>query len=207
MTNTELIEPYFKSIGFKFISEDENSIEPVAVFILQDYIYQVFNRDIKNIPLKFQAKKIQTDWHKANVQQFTKFFDRLDEERRDRIISLMDDFEVSLHNDIEMMRLKILDCLPVEDEDVQKAVASLQLCNILAQISQMHWEGMVKGSRFLSVKQHYNDAVRRYSCMLSAGLFGGAGGKEINHKAENELLGFIQNFENKFAKWMTEKSC
>lgn len=99
MTNTELIEPYFKSIGLKFISGDKNSIEPVAVFVLQDYIYQVFNRDIKNIPLKFQAKKLQTDWHKANVQQFTKFFDRLDEERRDRIISLMDDFEVSLHND------------------------------------------------------------------------------------------------------------
>lgn len=148
MTNTELIEPYFKSIGLKFISEDEDSIEPVAVFVLQDYIYQVFNRDIKNIPLKFQAKKIQSDWHKANVQQFTKFFNRLDEERRDRIISLMDDFETSLHNDIEMMRLKVLDCLPVEDEDVQKAVASLQLCNILAQISQMHWEGIVKGSRF-----------------------------------------------------------
>lgn len=89
---------------------------------------------------------------------------------------------------------------------VQKVVASLQLCNILAQISQMHWEGMVKGSRFLSVRLHYNDAVRRYSCMLSAGLFGGAGGKETNHKAENELLGFIQNFENKFVKWMNEKS-
>ena len=43
--------------------------------------------------------------------------------------------------------------------------------------------------------------------MLSAGLFGGAGGKEINHKAENELLGFIRNFENKFVKWINEKSC
>lgn len=148
MTNTELIEPYFKSIGLRFIAGNKDSIEPVAVFVLQDYIYQVFNRDIKNIPLKFQAKKMQTDWHKANVQQFTKFFNRLDEERRDRIISLMDDFETSLHNDIEMMRLKVLDCLPVEDEDVQKAVASLQLCNILAQISQMHWGGNGQGESF-----------------------------------------------------------
>lgn len=208
MNNVELIEPYFESIGYHFVSGEQGSIEPIAIFVLQDYIYQVFERDIKHIELRHEAKKMRSDWHKANVKQFKVFFSRLDNERSDAIIALMDDFATTLHNEIEMMRLKILDCLPVADYNVQKVLASLQLCNILSQISQMHWVGITKkmSRQILSTKLPCCDAVRKYSCMLSSGLFAGAGGKEIDHKSEDELIALIQNFENKFIRWIEDKS-
>lgn len=206
MTNIELLTPYFNNIGIRFVKGDTQSVEPVAVFILQDLIYQTFEKEIRDVPFSHQAAKLKNDWRKANDAQFKHFFHFLKGEREDKIIDLMDDFEDKTGNELMIIKCKIMDGVNGVDFESQKLLASIQLCNLLSQVSDIHWGGMQRKRYGKEVTMRYNRQVRYFTKELSRIVFENAGGKSINRKAEDELIEALASFEKKFCRWIKEKS-
>lgn len=205
MTNCELIEPYLNRIGLRFIAGDRRSAQPVGVFALHDYVYQIFDKRIRHLPVSHKAKQWIRRWSEANDFQFKAFFSSLDDERTDKVIELMDDFETHLHNPLEMLRMKFMECVDEVPSDIQQVIADLQICSSLAQVAQIQWHGLVKRMPFFSNNMRYNDIVHRYAVYLSGSIFSGNGGTRINKDAEKDLEKYILNFENAFVDWMRKK--
>lgn len=206
MKACDIIEPYFSSIGLNLKSGDARSMMPLSVFCLHDYIYTTFNKDIRGLNLKHEGKKIKNDWDRENAIHFGRFFKTLDEDRRNTIIDIMDDFDEYLGNSIDLIRFCIMDCVNDVSIECQKILASLQICNILSQVAQNIWVSMIRTAPMLSSKMRYNEVVRKYSALLSDGIYAAAGGKSINKKYEDKLISCIQAFSNKLFDWMNDRS-
>ena len=202
----EIVEPYYKSLGLQIIKGDGRSMQPLGVFCLHDYIFQLFNKDIRDIKLSHEGNKWKNEWRKANDLHFKKFFMELNDDQRDAIIDIMDDFTEYTQNSVELIRFAVMDCVNDVPVDCQKIIASMQVCNVFAQLAQMRWQEMIKPMRFFSNKLKYNDAVRRYSSLLSDGLYRGQGGKHLNEKAEDRLMTCIDAFDRKYIDWINLRS-
>lgn len=206
MKACEIVAPYFEAIGLHLTNGDARSMMPLGVFCMHDYMYQIFNRDIKGLKLKHEGKKFKNEWERENTLQFRRFFLSLDEERKNIIIDIMDDFEGYVSSSIDLIRFCIMDCVNDVPLEEQKIIASLQVCNIMAQVAQNVWVSMVKTTPMLSNKLRYNEIVRKYSALLSDGIYVAAGGKHVNEKHEKRLNGCIQSFCNKLIDWVNSRS-
>ena len=187
MKPCEVIEPYFEYMGLRLRGGDTRSVIPVSIFCIHDYIYQIFNKDIKPLKLKKEGKKFKNEWDRENHLHFKKFFQAIGPENGNIIISMMDDFEDSLKNSIDLIRYSVMDCVNDVSIEYQQVIASLQVCNILSQVAQDFWMSMVKTTPQLSNKLRYNDVVRKYSSLLSDGIYRGGGGKQLNKKRYDNL--------------------
>ena len=156
--------------------------------------------------LKREGKKYKNEWERENYLHFKKFFQAIGSERESIIISMMDDFEDSLKNSIDLIRYSVMDCVNDVSIEYQQVIASLQVCNILSQVAQDFWMSMVKTTPLLSNKLRYNDVVRKYSSLLSDGIYRGGGGKQLNKKRYDNLLNCIRAFCNKLVDWVNSRS-
>lgn len=206
MKPCEVIEPYFEYMGLRLRGGDTRSVIPVSIFCIHDYIYQIFNKDIKPLKLKKEGKKFKNEWDRENHLHFKKFFQAIGPENGDIIISMMDDFEDSLKNSIDLIRYSVMDCVNDVSIEYQQVIASLQVCNILSQVAQDFWMSMVKTTPQLSNKLRYNDVVRKYSSLLSDGIYRGGGGKQLNKKRYDNLLNCIRAFCNELVDWVNSRS-
>ena len=207
MNYHKIIEPYFDLLGMRIVKGDTRSIMPLGIFCLHDSIYQIFNKDIKGIKLEHQANKWRNEWRKTNDAQFKKFFLMLDDDQRDAIIDIMDDFENYTQENVEEIRLWVKKCLFDIPKESQEIIASLQLCNVMGHLAAIRWNELFvkrvdKRPRVLP----YNEAVIRYSALLSDEIYKKAGGRMMDEDALDELAEAEKRYDTKYINWVNERS-
>ena len=143
MTKTEMIDTYLRTIGITRIQGE--TLEPLMPFLLGDAIYQIYNKDIKPLPLKHEEKKVRGQWAKAYDRFNRSFFRAFSNEQSIEITDLMDDFEEYIANDLMVLRCQVLqilgDHIPFEQRQV---ITSALLCHVLAQAAQCVWKDVYK---------------------------------------------------------------
>lgn len=207
MKATELVEPYFKSLGLRFISGDENSYEPLMIFLLHDMVFQKVTNEIRKIPFTHEEKRIRNAWVKELTFQFKKFFINMDDERQDTIIDLMDELTEYISNDIMILKCATMDCVNWMSFEDQMNLSDIQVVSILTQISQVHWEGMIRARDRDCSKLLFDSISRNYAMRLSSYY-----AKKYKRVVDNDckqmkkLIDVVGSLDTKICNWVVKKT-
>lgn len=205
VTNLSLLQPYFESIGLPNSSGDDAALHPVAVFLLQDMMYSTFYEVIAKVPFRYRCAKIVGQWKDVNRHHFAHLFLHLDQERKDVLIDLMDDLSESISNEVSLVKFSIMDGLSEVDLERQKVLASVQLCNLLAQLSDMLWGYCFENEGHT---HPYNQRVRRFSAELTRLIWTNDGHEthDIKKGAADKLAKLVDVLYRKIINWINDKS-
>lgn len=205
MTNLSLLQPYFTALGLSEGRGDDCALHPVAVFLLHDIIYQTFNESIADAPLKHQSAKLLRAWKKTNEEHFKKIFHYLNDESRDYLIELMDDLSDHIANDLVILRSNIMDGLSAVDFKKQLLLGHIQLCNLLAQLSDFLWGFCFNRGKHT---HPYNKAVRYYTATLTALIWTNDHKEEhlVKEGAADKLSKLVESLFMKILRWINDRS-
>ena len=206
MKTIELVEPYFNSLGLRFVAGEGESYAPVMVFMLHDLIYQIVMTDVKKLELNGKAKKMRNEWVRLVHLEFKKFWDKLDDYRRDTLNDMMDEFSEYIANELLIVKCKIMDAVTFMSWEDQHHLADVQLINILSQLSELHWQSIIRERDQDRSKLKYNAAARYYSRGIS-----GYYADKYHRTAEVEgtlepLMDAVTALDTKMVKWVDSKT-
>lgn len=158
ITQQEIVDRY---LAYKHrkrtVGERIDNTLPLMPFFIMDACYQIYCRDIKDIPCKHLMKQAKKKWA-DNYHKFTMdFFMAFDQEQTDYIVDMMDEFNDYIHNNLVMLKSAVVnhftDETPFEDK---KILGSVMACNVLAQSAQhMYGEMYRVGTKFFPIKSLY----------------------------------------------------
>ena len=150
MTNQEIVDTYLKYRGKKRTAtgKQDNTL-PLMPFFIMDVVYQIFCKDINTLDCKHEMKRFRTQW-KDNYNKFNhEFFRAFNEDQKDYIIDLMDEFDKYIHTTVVMLKSAVINSFTEETPFEDKCIlASLLTCNVLCQASQ-HLYGDMYRNRYM----------------------------------------------------------
>lgn len=145
MTNTELADTFLRSIGM--VRQKGDSLAPIMPHFIMDAAYQMYNTEVRKLPLKHELKRISSEWLR-NYNDFNRmFFSAFSLDVRDEIVDKMDDFEEFIANDIAILKCAMMDTVKGESFEMQMALGSIAICGLLCSAASCTWESIyhVKG--------------------------------------------------------------
>lgn len=117
----------------------------LAPFFLMDASYQIYCKDIKDMPCQHKVKAAKTKWKESYRKFYADFFRPLNEEQIDHVVDQMDELEKYIHNEVVMLKSSVMGVFPPEATlEEKKTLASVLACNVLAQIAQHIYEDMYR---------------------------------------------------------------
>lgn len=158
-----IIKGYLERRGLRVYRGQGTTI--LAPVFIMDAQYQIWCKDIRNIPCKHLMKKYKKAWSDAYNAFNKDFLWGMDEESVDTIIDAMDDFEEFIANDIMIAEVSVMNLVKKEPVERQKVIASCMLCNILAQAAQIVWKATYKTAPGHKVNPHIA-AVQKYTMLF-----------------------------------------
>lgn len=167
MRATDIIKPYFSSLGLRLVSGEAESYEPVMVFLLHDIVYQKVCNDISKVKYQHNQKRAVNDWRKLVNEQFRRFFLHLSDEQSEIVTDLMDEFSELIANDMMILKCCVMESCSFMTLEDQVAVADLQLVSALTHIARIHWEGMIRAKDKAKSKLKYDAASSHYAELLA----------------------------------------
>ena len=137
MDNAELVTRFIRYYGGE-ISEDKvgNDITPVSPYILMDVAYQSYRKHIEPLKVWGRAKQLRGYWAKAYNQFNRQLFLPFNASEYDEITDKMDEVEEYIGEEVKALETAIVTFLEDKIDRDRDAIASILLCNILAQASQ-----------------------------------------------------------------------
>lgn len=172
-------------------------------FVIMDYAYSIFCKDIKPLDLRHGAKKLCSDWLKNYHLFNSRIFVLINEEGRDYLIDRMDEYTEYIDYPIMLVRVAIMDLVSKDTFERQQAVSSLMLCNILAQAAQITWKAVAsvmmgsdrENPELLALK---NISSRLCNCVCRLD-------EDINPNDSPKLNEAVNNYLSKTAEWLNIK--
>jgi hypothetical protein len=155
ITNREIADAYLAYKHRKRTKGEriDNTL-PLMPFFIMDACYQIYCKDIKDIPCRHLTKQAKKRWADAYHQFTTDFFAAFSPEQTDYIVDLMDRFNDYIHTNVVMLKSAVMnyftDNTPFEDK---KILGALLTCNVLAQSAQhMYGEMFRTGQKMYPIK-------------------------------------------------------
>lgn len=164
ITNREIVDTY---LAYKHRTRTKgeriDNTLPLMPFFIMDTCYQIYCKDIKDIPCKHLMKQAKKRWADAYHKFTMDFFLAFNQDQADYIVDMMDEFNEYIHNHVVMLKSTVVnyftDETPFEDK---KILGSLMACNVLAQSAQFLYGQMFrKGQRLYKCK-----ALRSYAMTM-----------------------------------------
>ena len=146
MTQREIVDTYLAYKHRKRTpGERIDNTLPLMPFFIMDVCYQIYCKDIKNIPCKHMMKKAKTRWSENHHIFTNDFFRAFNQEQTDYIIDMMDEFNDYIHNYVVMMKSAVMNHISgnASFED-KKVLGALMTCNVLAQSAQILYGEMFR---------------------------------------------------------------
>ena len=157
---SDIVLAYCKRWGLHVIKGKlhDNTLSPLLPYIIMDCAYSEFTREIKPLKLRHKENKMRNDWL-ASYRKFNgKLFSALNQEQTDFVIDLMDEYEGKIDYDVMLMKVALMNLLKGLEFTDQKIMASLLVCNIIAQVAQDAWG---KGNCNLYGKRDENHELKQ----------------------------------------------
>ena len=204
MNNNEIVETYLKYRGKvrTNVGKRDNTL-PLMPFFLMDIVYQIFCKDIKPMDCKHQMQRYRTVWAN-NYQKFNSdFFRPFNEEQKDYIVDLMDEFENYIHNTVVMMKSSVVNAF-VDDAEFEdkKNLASLLTCNVLCQAAQ-HLYGDMYRNKYMQKESNTNIAAIQQASYKIACHY--PAGKSTDLTSKEPVLKMIDVLCKKIVQFLNEK--
>ena len=190
ITNQEIVDRYLAYRGKRRTQSGKmDNTLPLMPFFIMDVVYQIYDKDIKDIECKHQMKRYRTQWV-DNYNKFNhEFFRAFNDDQRDYIIDLMDEFAAYIHNTVVMMKSAVVNSFTQETEfEDKKNLASILTCNVLCQAAQ-HLYGDMYRNRYMQkeMNQHIagvQQATYKFACWYPAG-------KGVDLTASDKVMNMI----------------
>lgn len=147
-----IIKGYLERRGLKVCRGQGTTI--LAPVFIMDAQYQIWCKDIRNIPCKHLMKKYKKAWSDAYNAFNKDFFFGMDSESVDTIVDAMDDFEEYIANDMMIAEIAVMNLVKKEPVERQRVIASCMLCNVLAQAAQIIWQATYKFVPGIKINAH-----------------------------------------------------
>lgn len=183
MTNKEIVDTYLKYRGKRRTAtgKQDNTL-PLMPFFIMDIVYQIFCKDVKPMDCKHQMQQHRTRWA-DNYQKFNnEFFRAFNDEQRDYIIDLMDEFDAFIHNSVVMMKSTVVNSFTADAEfEDKKNLASLLTCNVLCQAAQ-HLYGDMYRDRYMNKESNVHIAAIQQSSYRIACHYPASKGTDLTSK-------------------------
>lgn len=129
MTKLEILDAFLDYNKLRRV--DGESWDPLMPFLLMDCVYQIYDKDIKTLPLRHESKQIRNIW-RDNYNKLNKhFFLAFNEEQEDEVIKMMDEFEAFIKNDLDRTKFAFMNCINDQEIEDRKIIAScLLVCSL-----------------------------------------------------------------------------
>ena len=208
MTNADINLTINKFRGVNGYTGEINSLAAITHFFLMDFSYDVYNKCIRTLPLRHNAKAISEKMHRCYNQFFRKFFAAFNEDQRNFILDKCDAMLDSISNWVEISRLAMMDCCDDEDIETQKKIADLWLVNRFSSEAQSFYRRTWKKAGFklrgaLFTKDDVDkdiDGILRYSLELAIELYGD--GEDVSEKHHKKLQDTVASLTRRICEFI-----
>ena len=143
----EIVDVFLASKGLKRQKGNDGDISPLLPLIIMDTALQLFNKYIRPVECKREMKMYKNQWarlyHEFNMMYFLCF----NEEQRDFIIDIMDEFDEHIEKHLFICLIQIMNKVDFEPTDRQKVLASTLLISILCQAARIIYDSFFRKSK------------------------------------------------------------
>lgn len=146
ITNREIADTYlaYKNKKRTATGKRDDTL-PLMPFYIMDTCYQIYCKDIKDLPCKHEMKRAKKRWSECYHRFTTDFFMAFNQDQTDYIVDQMDEFNDYIHTTVVMLKSAVMNSFTTETpfED-KKNLAALLACNALAQAAQHLYKDMYR---------------------------------------------------------------
>lgn len=200
-----LIDSFLKYKGWS--RNNASTVAPLMPYIMADALYVAYESYIKGKvqqKVKHHANEMMKCYSRFNKD----FFRAFNQEETDEVIERMDEFDNSLHNDFEILRMSIMSPLMKYPLEKQELISGLCLCKLLACHAEYLFSVVYRdqyGRRLMDanlagIKHHACAMFREYSVKH------GADNIDLSHipEVEQSILNISTNMRIFLDKWEDE---
>lgn len=148
MEAKEIVSIYLRRSGLRVARGLENSLLPLAPYLLMDVALTVWNEEIQPIKVDAQSltelSKAKERWNKAYRLFNRTFFACFTADQRDRVIEYMDSFSAYIGNQVTITKIRAMDIVRGEALEHQRYVSSLLVCNALSFYAETVWHTLYR---------------------------------------------------------------
>ena len=213
--NMNRVDAVMQFIGYTNVifGKPERPMEFIVPYLLTDLAYNTFTKVIMPHPLEHKAKQIRNRWKNAYNDYFQSFWERVDnEECKDTIIDIMDDFSDHLSRLSVVLQCSIMDAVKSIPFEKQKIIAAANFCNVLAQEAQtffsakyydvkcLPFNGGTKYQR-VEIKDPALENLRKLSKDFTRAYYAECNGEGVNLSEKEKVSKVISSFENQIYVW------
>lgn len=184
--------------------EREDNTLPLMPFFIMDCCYQIYCKDIKNLPCRHLFQQAKKKWADNYHKFTTDFFLAFNADQTEYIIDLMDEFNDHIQNSVVMLKSAVVNYIPdvISFED-KKILGSLMVCNVLAQAAQHMYGEMYRDSFMRKQADPFIERIKAASHHLS-GMFPAANKVELTESPQvmqmvkvlcDNIVKFLKNKE------------
>ena len=202
MTNQEIVDVYLAYKHKKRTKGKRENLLFLMPFFIMDACYQIYCKDIKDLPCKQMMKQAKKRWGVCYHKYTTDFFRAFNEDQMEFIMDQMDEFNDYIHNSVVILKSKVMSEIPdtVAFED-KKILAALLLCNVLAQAAQ-HLHGNMYRNADMTKEINYDiEGVKKASYDL-ARLHPASKGVDLT--ASDDVMKLINALCKKLMKFLND---
>ena len=204
ITNKQIVDTYL-AYRNKRRTEDgriDNTL-PLMPFFIMDTCYQIYCKDIKDLPCRHLMKRAKRKWADNYHKFTTAFFMAFNQDETDYIVDMMDEFNEYIHNSVVMLKSTVVnyftESTPFEDK---KVLGSLLTCNVLAQAAQHLYGEMYRKADMAKESDPYIEGVKKASYDL-ANYYPVAEGADLS--SSEVVMSMIDALCKKIIKFLKEK--
>ena len=106
-------------------------------FFIMDVVYQIYCKDIKDYPCRFRLAKAKNKWRNDYAEFNREFHRPFNADQTEYIGEQMDEFGDYIRNHVVMLKSCAMELMgDSQDFNDKKVLASVAVCNVLAQAAQ-----------------------------------------------------------------------
>lgn len=201
ITGTELTDAYLRHRGYTRIGGD--GVSCILPFFILDAMYQIYRKAIAPLTLEHEPKLLRKRWIEAYNLFNRDFFAAFTLEQQDAIIDRMDDFESYIHNDVEILRVQVMNIMNRDDLETQSTISSCMACNILAQAANAVWKNTYVQRNGKPSPNRYIDTMEKMSYKLMNAIHGNS--YHVDPNQNKAVCSAISVLCRKMVRWLNEE--
>lgn len=205
MTNGDIVDVWLKHRGMKLSGGKRDYNLPLMPFFIMDVVYQIYCKDIKDIPCRHKMAQAQKRWAKSYHSFNMDFFLAFNEDQTDYIVDQMDEFETYIHNTLVMFKATAISSFNVDAPfDEKRILASVLACNVLCQAAQRLHMDMYRKTNMKGERNKYIEDIQKASYDFANAF--PASSKDIDLTSRDDVMKMIDVLCKKIVQFLKDKS-
>lgn len=184
MSNTkDIVTTYLKSRELK--PHGNHDVAPIMPFIIMDSAYQLYLKYVLPYPSQREMKKSKNEWGKSYKSFNSEFFSTLDNDQRDLMMDILDEFEEETKDKRDIVFFQLLRLLPTNiDVDKRKILASCMTMEVITQSAIIVWEQIYEGAYRIDRHNRFLEGCAKQIGIFKNLLYGNSHGHIDPNKDE-----------------------